>query len=54
MRAENGLWPYQSSRGRRPFGSRIQRRKSGGVTLPSVQVIPPITTFERRSRLSAR
>src|SRR4051812_20039042 len=52
-REVNGLWPNQSSRGGLPFGSRIRRRKSVGPNSPTVNVIPPITTFERRTDLRA-
>lgn len=37
-----------------PLGSRIQRAKSRGSTSPYVNVIPLITMFRRRTRLSAR
>ena len=36
------------------LGSRIQRAKSRGSTSPYVNVIPLITMFRRRTRLSAR
>ena len=52
-RTENGLWPNQSSRGGLPLGSFIQRTNFDGETTPTVQVMPPITTFERRTPLSA-
>ena len=52
-RAENGLWPHRSIRGRRPPGRRsawIQRR---GETVPTVNVLPPMTRFAGSTRLSA-
>src|SRR5947207_3973518 len=52
-RLENGLWPYQSSRGGRPDGSRIQLRKSRGGTPPIENVFPPITMFFLLSPLRA-
>ena len=52
MRVVNGLWPYMSSRGRRPLGSRMARIQSAGRTSPTVNVLPPMTMFERRCALS--
>ena len=52
-RGPNGLWPYQSSRGGRPLGNRIQRSQSAGSTWPAVNVMPPMTMLRLLRRFSA-
>ena len=52
-RPVNGLCPYRSSRGLRPFGSFMYLTQLYGVMSPDVKVFPPITVFERLTALSA-